>query len=85
MQDQFIKEEVSGIPEDNFSINIELFWQTFTCIELLRCKNVPNVKLFRWDDKEGLGKEYKKWQEMEVGEPGSQAGRGYVIMRGRKG
>jgi hypothetical protein len=37
-QDQFslVSEKDSGIPEDNFIINIELFRQTFTNVELLR-------------------------------------------------
>jgi hypothetical protein len=37
-QDQFslVSEKDSGIPEDNFIINIELFQQTFTNVELLR-------------------------------------------------
>jgi hypothetical protein len=37
-QDQFnlASKKVSGIPEDNFSTNIELFRQTFTNVELLR-------------------------------------------------
>ncbi len=38
-QDQFslVSEKDSGIPEDNFNINIEL----------LRYKHIPNVELFR--------------------------------------
>jgi hypothetical protein len=37
-QDQFslVSEKDSGIPEYNFIINIELFRQTFTNVELLR-------------------------------------------------
>ncbi len=37
-QDRFslVSEKVSGIPEDNFTINVELFRQTFTNVELLR-------------------------------------------------
>jgi hypothetical protein len=37
-QDQFslVSEKFSGIPEGNFTINIELFRQTFTNVELLR-------------------------------------------------
>jgi hypothetical protein len=36
--DQFslVSENVSGIPGDNFTINIELFPQTFKNVELLR-------------------------------------------------
>jgi hypothetical protein len=46
-QDQFslVSEKVSGIHEDNFAINIELFRQNVTCVELLRYKR--NVELFR--------------------------------------
>ena len=37
-QDQFkqVSKKVSTIPEDNFTINIELFRQTFKNVELLR-------------------------------------------------
>jgi hypothetical protein len=37
-QDQFtqVSKKVSDIPEENFTINIELFRQTFTNVELLR-------------------------------------------------
>ncbi len=37
-QDQFslVSKQVYGVPEDNFTINIELFWQTLTNAELLR-------------------------------------------------
>ncbi len=36
-QDQFslVSEKVFGIPEENFTKNIELFWQTFTNVKLL--------------------------------------------------
>jgi hypothetical protein len=49
-QDQFslVTGKASGIHEDNFTINIELFRPTLTCVELLRCKHIPNVELFRW-------------------------------------
>ncbi len=40
--------KVSQIPVDNFTINIELFQQTFTRVELLRYKHIPHVELFRW-------------------------------------
>ncbi len=37
-QDQFtqVSKKVSDIPEENFTINVELFRQTFTNVELLR-------------------------------------------------
>ncbi len=37
-QDQFrlVSEKVFGIPEENFTINIELFWQAFKNVVLLR-------------------------------------------------
>ncbi len=39
-QDQFtqVSKKVSNIPVENFSINIELFWQNFSNVELLRQK-----------------------------------------------
>ncbi len=48
-QDQFslVSEKDSGNPEDNFKINTELFRQTFSSVELLRCKHIPNVELLR--------------------------------------
>ncbi len=49
-QDQFslVSKKDFGIPKDNFNINIEVFKQTFTNVELLRYKHIPNVELFRW-------------------------------------
>jgi hypothetical protein len=48
-QDHFslVSKKDSGIPKDNFNINIEVFRQTFTNVEFLRCKHIPNVELFR--------------------------------------
>ncbi len=48
-QDQFslVSEKVSGIPEDNNTMNMKIFRQTLTCIELLRYKRISNVELFR--------------------------------------
>ncbi len=48
-QDQFslVSKKYSGIHEENCNINIEVFRQTFTNVELLRYKHVPNFKLFR--------------------------------------
>jgi len=48
-QDQFslVSKKDFGIPKDNFNINIEVFKQTFTNVELLRYKHIPNVELFR--------------------------------------
>ncbi len=48
-QDQFtqVSKKVSDIPEENFTINIKLFQQNFTFVELLRYKHIPHVKLFR--------------------------------------
>jgi hypothetical protein len=48
-QDQFtlVSKKDSGIPKDNFNKNIEVFRQTFTNVELLRYKHIPNVELFR--------------------------------------
>ncbi len=48
-QDQFslVSKKDSGIHEDNCNINIEDFRQTFTNVELLRYKHIPNVELFR--------------------------------------
>jgi hypothetical protein len=34
--------------------------------------------------KEGLGKEYKKWQETKVGKTGTQAEGRHVVIRARK-
>jgi hypothetical protein len=39
---------VSDIPEENFTINIKLFQQNFTFVELLRYKHIPHDELFRW-------------------------------------
>jgi hypothetical protein len=48
-KDQFslVSKKDSGIPEDNFNLNIEVFRQNFTNVELLRYKHIPNVELFR--------------------------------------
>jgi hypothetical protein len=48
-QDQFslVSEKDSGIPEDNFKINIDLFRLTISSVELLCCKHIPNVELLR--------------------------------------
>ncbi len=48
-QDQFslVSKKDSGSHEDNCIKNIEVFQQTFTNVELLRYKHIPNVKLFR--------------------------------------
>jgi hypothetical protein len=48
-QDQFtlVSKKDSGIPKDNFHKNNEVFRQTFTNVELLRYKHIPNVELFR--------------------------------------
>jgi hypothetical protein len=47
-QDQFslVSEKVSGIHEDNFTVNIELFWQNVICVELLRYKRNAHVAFF---------------------------------------
>jgi hypothetical protein len=47
-QDQFtqVSKKDSGIHEDNCNKNIEVLQQTFTNIELLRYKHIPNVELF---------------------------------------
>ncbi len=47
-QDQFslVSEKVSGIPEDNFTIIIELFRQNFTNVELLRYNHITHIELF---------------------------------------
>ncbi len=42
---QPVSEKVSGIHEDNFTINIELFRQNVTCVKLLRYKRNAHVKL----------------------------------------
>ncbi len=34
---------------------------------------------------EGLGKEYKKWREMKVGKPGTQAEGRHVVIRASQG
>ena len=49
MQDQFtlVSKKDSGIHKYNFHKNIEVFRQTFTNVELLRYKPIPNVELFR--------------------------------------
>ncbi len=48
-QDQFslVSKKDSGIPDDNFNINIEVFRQNFTNVELLRYKTIPHIELFR--------------------------------------
>jgi hypothetical protein len=48
-KDQFslVSKKDSGIHEDNCNINIEVFLQTFTNVELLSYKHIPNVELFR--------------------------------------
>ncbi len=48
--DQFslVSKKDSGIPKDNFNINIKVFRQIFTNVELLHYKHIPNVELFRW-------------------------------------
>ncbi len=47
MQDQFtqVSKKVSNIPEENFSINIELFRHFSQVIELVRCDYISHVKL----------------------------------------
>jgi hypothetical protein len=51
--DQFtqVSKKVSDIPEENFNINIDVFQQNFTNVELLRYKHIPNVELL--DDEHG--------------------------------
>ncbi len=48
-QDQFsqVSKKVSGIHEENFTINIELFRQNVKCVELLRYKRNAQVELVR--------------------------------------
>ena len=48
-QDQFrlVSKKYSDSHEDNCIKNIEVFQQTFTNVELLRYKHIPNVELFR--------------------------------------
>jgi hypothetical protein len=48
-QDRFIRVSNKDlyIPVDNFTRNIELFRQTFTCVELLRYKHIPNDAILR--------------------------------------
>ncbi len=48
-QDQFtqVSKKVSDIPEENFTINIKLFQQNFTFVELLRYKHIPHVEICR--------------------------------------
>jgi hypothetical protein len=48
-QDQFslVLKKDSGIPADNFNINIEVFRQTFTNVELLCYKHIPTVELIQ--------------------------------------
>jgi hypothetical protein len=52
-QDQFtqVSKKVSDIPEENFNINIDVFRQNFTNVELLRYKHISNVELL--DDEHG--------------------------------
>jgi hypothetical protein len=52
-QDKFtqVSKKVSDIPEENFNINIDVFRQNFTNVELLRHKHIPNVELL--DDEHG--------------------------------
>ena len=47
VQFSLVSEKVSGIPEDNFTINIKLFQQNFTFIELLCYKHIPHVEICR--------------------------------------
>jgi hypothetical protein len=49
MQDQFtqVSKKVSDIPEENFTINIKLFQQNFTFVELLRYEHIPHVEICR--------------------------------------
>ena len=48
-QDQFtqVSKRVSDIPEENFTINIKLFRQNVTCVELLCYKHNVHVELVR--------------------------------------
>jgi hypothetical protein len=48
-QDQFtqVSKKVFDIPEENFTINIKLFQQNFTFVELLCYKHVPHVEICR--------------------------------------
>ncbi len=48
-QDQFclVSKKDSGSHEDNCIKNIEVFQKTFTNVELLRYKHIPNIELFR--------------------------------------
>ncbi len=48
-QDQFtqVSKKVSDIPEENFTINIELFRQNVTCVKLLCYKRNVHVELVR--------------------------------------
>jgi hypothetical protein len=48
-QDQFtqVSKKVSNIPEENFTINIELFRHFSQVIELVRCDYISHLELFR--------------------------------------
>ncbi len=46
-QDQFTQVSKKDIPEENFTINIELFRQNVTCVELLRYKRNVHDELVR--------------------------------------
>jgi hypothetical protein len=48
-QDQFtqVLKKVSDIHEVNFTINIQLFQQNFTFVELLCYKHIPHVEICR--------------------------------------
>jgi hypothetical protein len=50
-QDQLrlLSEKVSDILEDNYTINIKLFQQNFTCVEILRYKHIPHVEILDED------------------------------------
>ncbi len=50
-QDQFtqVSKKVSDIQDENFTINIKLFQQNFTFVELLRCKTFPTSKFVEDD------------------------------------